>query len=158
RRNVHLPSDHPTRRSPDHPILSRLPKSMSAVHAVRFSTQAEQTMHRQQSLCAVFFLLAALSLAPAQQKARAGHVPAPSEFLGFEVGADRKLADYRQIVTYLKALAASSDRVEIQNLGKTTLGEEMVMAVISDPENLRNKEKHKEIAHKLADPRGLSPA
>src|SRR5499427_1983714 len=113
-------------------------------------------MHRQRNLCAVFFLLAALSLAPAQQKAKAGHVPAPSEFLGFEVGADRKLADYRQIVSYLKALAAASDRVEIQNLGKTTLGEEMIMAVISTPENLRNKEKYKEIARKLADPRGLS--
>src|SRR5215469_8104464 len=113
-------------------------------------------MHRQRSLCAVFFLLAALSLAPAQQKAKAGHIPAPSEFLGFEVGADRKLADYRQIATYFKALAASSDRVEIQNLGKTTLGEEMIMAVISSPENLHNKEKYKEIAHKLADPRGLT--
>ncbi len=113
-------------------------------------------MHRQRSLWTVFFLLAAVSLAPAQQKAKAGHVPAPSEFLGFEVGADRKLADYRQIAAYFKALAASSDRVQIQNLGKTTLGEEMIMAVISSEENLRNKEKYKEIARKLADPRGLS--
>src|SRR5260370_12046841 len=113
-------------------------------------------MHRQRSLWTVFFLLAAVSLAPAQQKAKAGHVPAPSEFLGFEVGADRKVADYRQIAAYIKGLAASSDRVQIQNLGKTTLGEEMIMAVISSEDNLRDKAKYKEIARKLADPCGLS--
>jgi hypothetical protein len=86
-----------------------------------------------------------------------GRVPRPSEFLGFTVGADRQLADYRQISSYLKAVAANSDRVEIQVLGKTTLGEEMIMAVISSPENLRNKEKYQSIARQLADPRALSP-
>jgi hypothetical protein len=84
------------------------------------------------------------------------HAPTPSEFLGFEVGADRKLADYRQVASYFKALRTASDRVEIEVLGKTTLGEEMFMAVISTPENLRNKAKYQEIARKLADPRGLS--
>jgi hypothetical protein len=94
----------------------------------------------------------------AQEKQKsAGHVPAPSEFLGFEVGADRRLADYKQISSYFKALTAASPRVEIQVLGKTTLGEDMFMAVISTPENLANKAKYKEIAHKLADPRGLTP-
>ena len=84
-------------------------------------------------------------------------IPTPSEFLNFEVGADRKLADYRQISSYLKAVAALSDRLQIQVLGKTTLGEEMIMAVISTPENLRNKEKYKTIARQLADPRSLTP-
>jgi Zinc carboxypeptidase len=91
-----------------------------------------------------------------QLKTTSGQVPTPSGFLGFEVGADRKLADYRQIASYLKAVAAASDRVEIQVLGKTTLGEEMIMAVISRAENLRNKDRYKEIARKLADPRGLT--
>src|SRR5215831_19447398 len=102
-------------------------------------------------------LLACLS-GPFALHAAPDKLPTPSEFLKFEVGADRKLADYRQISSYLKALAAASDRVQIQVLGKTTLGEEMIMAVISSPENLRNKEKYKEIARKLADPRGLSKA
>jgi hypothetical protein len=86
----------------------------------------------------------------------AAHVPAPSEFLKFEVGADRQLADYRQIASYFKALAATSSRLEYQPLGKTTLDEEMFMAVISSEENLRNKAHYKDIARKLADPRGLS--
>jgi hypothetical protein len=103
-------------------------------------------------------MLALVVVAAAKEKdqAKTGHVPTPSEFLGFEVGADRKLADYRQIAQYFKALAAASNRVEIQQLGKTTLGEDMFMAVISSEENLRNKDKYKDIARKLADPRSLS--
>jgi hypothetical protein len=104
------------------------------------------------------FVLALLLIATATQTfaQKNAHAPTPSEFLGFEVGADRKLADYRQIASYFKALAAASDRVEIEVLGKTTLGEEMFMAVISTPDNLRNKSKYQEMARKLADPRGLS--
>lgn len=84
--------------------------------------------------------------------------PSPSEFLGFTVGADRTLADYRQVAGYFRALDAASPRVELQVLGKTTLGEDMLMAVISSEENIRNLARIREIARKLADPRGLSPA
>jgi hypothetical protein len=89
---------------------------------------------------------------------RAAEVRSPSEFLGFQVGADRKLADYHQIVSYLKGLAAASPRVQIETLGKTTLGNEMVMAVISSEANMRNLPRIREIAAKLADPRGLGAA
>jgi len=70
--------------------------------------------------------------------ASAAKAPTPSEFLGFEVGADKKLADYRQIAKYFQALKAASPRVEIEVLGKTTLGEDMFLAVISSEENIRN--------------------
>ncbi|HEY6348554.1 MAG TPA: M14 family metallopeptidase [Candidatus Angelobacter sp.] len=113
-------------------------------------------MKKPRNFLAVSIFSAVLALTSAAQKPSA-HVPTPSEFLGFEVGADRKLADYRQIVSYLKALAAAAPgRVELEVLGKTTLGEEMIMAVISSPENLHNKARYQEIAAKLADPRGLS--
>jgi hypothetical protein len=111
-------------------------------------------MQKQRNIITCLVLSAILSLPSIAQK---GHVRTPSEFLGFEVGADRKLADYRQIVSYFKALsAAAPERIEIESLGKTTLGEEMIMAVISSPENLRKKDHYKEIARKLADPRGLT--
>src|SRR5208282_6409640 len=116
----------------------------------------EPMMLKLRSLLAGVLILVLSSFAEAQQKEKSGAVPTPSGFLGFEVGADRKLADYRQIASYFKALAAASNRVEIQVLGKTTLGEDMFMAVISTPENLANKAKYKEIASKLADPRGLT--
>jgi len=113
-------------------------------------------MLNRRSVFAGIAILWFVAGARAQQPKAAGHVPTPSEVLGFEVGADRKLADYKQITSYFKALAAASPRVQIEVLGKTTLGEEMFMAVVSTPENLANKAKYKEIAHKLADPRGLS--
>jgi len=113
-------------------------------------------MLKHRSLLGGVLILVLSSFAQAQEKAKSGTVLTPSAFLGFEVGADRKLADYRQITSYFKALAAASPRVEIQVLGKTTLGEDMFMAVISTEENLRNKAKYKAIAQKLADPRRLT--
>ncbi len=82
--------------------------------------------------------------------------PSPSELLGIPVGADRTLADWKQIVSYFRALDAASDRVSVETIGRTTLGEELILAVVSSPENLRNLPKIKETAHRLADPRGLS--
>jgi len=99
-------------------------------------------------------LLAAMYL-HAQQKPG---IPTPSEFLGFRVGADRQLADYKQIVSYFKALDAASDRIELENMGSTTLGNDFILAAISSEDNIKNKKKYQEIARKIADPRGLSDA
>jgi len=113
-------------------------------------------MQQHKRLILLFLVITLLPLHRSLAQKSAAHVPAPSEFLKFEVGADRQLADYRQIASYFKALAATSSRLEFAPLGKTTLGEEMFMAVISSEENLRNKAHYKDIARKLADPRGLS--
>ena len=99
---------------------------------------------------AIFLALIAISAQAAIQS--------PSQFLGFEVGADKNLADYKQIVSYFRALAATSPRVQVQDLGKTTLGEDFIMAVISSEANMRNLPRIKAIAKQLADPRGLSDA
>jgi len=98
-----------------------------------------------------------ISFVAAQAQKNAANIPTPSQFLGFEVGADRKLADYRQIVSYFKELAAKSPRIQIENMGPTTEGNEFILAAISTEENIKNIAKYKEIARKLADPRGLSP-
>ena len=88
----------------------------------------------------------------------AAQIQSPSQFLKMNVGADKTLADYTQIKSYLRALDAASPRVEVEVLGKTTLGDELIMAVISSEENIRNKETIKRQAKRLADPRGLSDA
>ena len=85
-------------------------------------------------------------------------IPAPSEFLGFQVGADRQLADYGQIISYLKKLESVSKKIQLEDLGPSTQGRPIILAAISSEENLKNKQKYQEIAAKLADPRGLSPA
>ena len=85
-------------------------------------------------------------------------VQSPSQFLGMNVGADRTLADYRQIVSYFRALAANSPRVQVESLGKTTLGEDFIMAVISSEANMRDLARIRKTARQLADPRGLGDA
>jgi hypothetical protein len=90
--------------------------------------------------------------------AQAATIPSPSEFLGMKVGADRTVADYRQILAYFKALDAASPRVEVEILGKTTLGEDLFLAAISSEANLASKARLQEIARKIADPRGLTDA
>src|SRR5262249_2991165 len=80
----------------------------------------------------------AAALALVASSSRANGVPTPSEFLKMPIGADRTLADYRQIASYFKALDAASPRVSMEVLGKSTLGEDIVMAVISSEANLRN--------------------
>ena len=98
---------------------------------------------------------AVLSLAAV---ARPATIPTPSAFLGMTVGADRTVADYRQILAYFKALDAASPRVEVEVLGKTTLGEDLFLAAISSEANLANKKRLQEIARRIADPRGLTEA
>jgi len=109
---------------------------------------------RARTVLSAFLLCSLLAPVPAS----AASAPSPSEFLKLPVGADRTLADWRQVVSYFRALDAASDRVEVTTIGRSTLGEEMILAAISSPENLANKERIKEVARRLADPRGLSEA
>ncbi|HZI63326.1 MAG TPA: M14 family zinc carboxypeptidase, partial [Thermoanaerobaculia bacterium] len=88
----------------------------------------------------------------------AAAIPTPSEFLGMTVGADRTLADYRQIASYFRMLDEASPRVALAELGKTTLGEDMIMAIISSEENVENLARIKEVSRRIADPRGLGDA
>ncbi|MCD9188764.1 MAG: M14 family metallopeptidase [Pyrinomonadaceae bacterium] len=83
----------------------------------------------------------------------AQNIPAPKDVIGFTPGDDRKLASWTSIVDYFKKLDAASDRIQFQEIGKTTMGAPFVYATISTPENLKNLEKYKEINAKLADPR-----
>src|SRR5581483_7054234 len=80
-------------------------------------------------------------------------VPAPKDVIGFTPGDDRKLAAWSQVVDYFNALAKTSDRVLVQEIGKTTLGRPFIYATISSPENLKNLNRYLEIQRKLADPR-----
>ena len=102
--------------------------------------------------------IAAAALFACSPAVSAEPIKSPSEFLGMSVGADRTLADYRQILAYFKALDAASARVELEMLGKTTLGEELFLAAISSEENIANKQRIQEIARRIADPRGLAAA
>src|SRR6185436_10063657 len=80
----------------------------------------------------------------------------PSAVLGFKVGEDRKLADWSQIVGYFKKLDAASDRVSVEEVGKTTEGLPFLVVTITSPANMARLEEIRAANLRLADPRGLS--
>lgn len=84
-------------------------------------------------------------------------IPTPEEYFGFKIGDDKKLADWPEIVEYFWKVAKSSDRVIVEDLGKTTEGNPFLLATISSPKNLKNIEKLRKIQLKLLDPEGLTP-
>jgi hypothetical protein len=81
----------------------------------------------------------------------------PRDFLGHEVGADKKLADYSQIMDYFKKLEAESPRLKLLTIGETTLKKPMIMAVITAEKNMADLARYTEITHKLRSARDLSP-
>lgn len=87
--------------------------------------------------------------------AKAAAIPAPADVLGFTPGDDRKLASWAKVVEYFQKLDAASDRVQFEEIGKTTMGAPFVYATISAPENLQRLNEYKEIQRQLADPRIL---
>src|SRR5271166_4716421 len=85
-------------------------------------------------------------------------VPTPESVLGHRPGDDFYLASYDESREYFRKLAASSNRIKLINVGKTTRGLDWEIAIISSPENLPSLDKYREISQKLADGRGLSDA
>lgn len=53
---------------------------------------------------------------------RAQNLTTPKEHFGFAIGDDYQLANYTQTEAYFKKLAAESDRVILQEIGKTEEG------------------------------------
>ena len=105
------------------------------------------------SLKSPLVLALALAFAPAIVGAQ---TQTPEQFFGFKLGTDGELARYPKVVEYLQHLAKTTDRITFELLGKTTMNNDYVLAVISSPQNLAKLERLTEINRRLADPRGLS--
>jgi hypothetical protein len=90
----------------------------------------------------VWFALCALPLLAAP--------PAPKAHFGFEPGDDYRLAGYEEVMSYLRQLAAASDRIRLVEFGRSSEGRPMIAAFLSDAANLRQLERWKEINRRLA--------
>ena len=86
----------------------------------------------------------------------AQQIPTPESVLGHRVGADFHLATFEESIDYFERLDAASDRLELRQVGRTSFGRPVYIALISSAENLRNVERHREIALRLAHPEGLT--
>ena len=63
-------------------------------------------------------------------------IKTPEEFLGYKVGADYKIADYETITEYFKHLSENSGKIKFEIIGKTSLGKDMFMAILSSEQNI----------------------
>jgi hypothetical protein len=72
------------------------------------------------------------------------------------MGADHFVLDWDKVVSYFTALQANSDRIRVEELGKSTEGRPFIAATIAAPETLRHLDHYREIQRRLADPR-LTP-
>ena len=98
-----------------------------------------------------FALTAFASSLPAQ-----GRITSPKEFFGHEVGADYYLSNYTQFSEYWRKIDRESNRMAVEEIGKSAEGRPQLMAVITAPENFKNLARYKEIARRLALAEGLT--
>jgi hypothetical protein len=116
---------------------------MTAVHRLRIRTLIA-------CACACACVVVA-STATAQP-----HITTPKEAFGFNFGDDYQLATYQQLADYWHTLERESDRVTVQEIGKTSEGRPHLMAIVTSPENRKNLARYKEISRRLARAEGLS--
>lgn len=88
--------------------------------------------------------------------ARSADVPTPEGHLGFRPGADYRLADWKTVVAYYRAVDAGSERVVVREIGASTEGRPYLVAFVSSAETIRSLDDYRGYQRRIADPRLLS--
>ncbi|MBQ7336658.1 MAG: hypothetical protein IJW92_09335 [Clostridia bacterium] len=83
-------------------------------------------------------------------------IKTPKEFFGKQPGDDRVMIHWNQLCAYYREVAAHSDKVLLEEKGKTSEGNDFLILYVSSAENLARIEEYRQISMTLADPRGLS--
>jgi hypothetical protein len=84
-------------------------------------------------------------------------VTPPQKFFGFQLGADRQIARWDKIVDYFQLLEKQGGgRMQVVNMGKSTMGHPFLLAIISAPKNVANLDRLRQVNAKISDPRGLA--
>jgi hypothetical protein len=108
----------------------------------------------------VTFLLVCVPDVAAQQdaapRAPVARVPSPEAVLGFRVGEPGRIATWDEVHGYFRRLAAASDHVSLEEIGRSVLGRPMLMAVITSPGNHGRLEEIRAGQARVADPRGAA--
>src|SRR5258707_13657254 len=152
------PTTTATARSSTFPRMTNALKSFSMVYRLyrsrpclgapgMFCLSPMKTLRRMPWTLSVFLAVAATAAAAP---------PSPESVLGFRPGADRQLADWTQIVDYFHRLDAASDRVTVEEVGRTTEDRPFLVAVITSEKNMARLDEIRRANLRLADPRGLS--
>ena len=65
---------------------------------------------------------------------------------GHNVGDDYFLANYQQLMAYWRKLEKESPRIQVEEIGKTSEGRPMLMAIITSPANHTKLARYKDIS------------
>ncbi len=84
------------------------------------------------------------------------HITSPNEQFAHNIGDDYFLANYKQLTDYWTKLDKESDRVQILSIGGTEEGRTQLVAIVSDPSNMRRLKLYQEIARRLCLAKGLT--
>src|ERR1041384_1908394 len=110
---------------------------------------------RMKTFVSLWLLMAVLSLLWSTRVA-AQTIPSPESVLGHKPGDDFYLANYDESRDCFRKLAASSNRIKLISVGKTTRGLDWEIALVSSPANLARLDRYKDISRRLALGRGLT--
>jgi len=102
------------------------------------------------------FILAFLAFVPLVSAQ--GQVTSPKQEFGFSIGDDYQLVNYTRLLSYWKKLDRESDRMSLVQIGTSSEGRPMVMAVITAPRNFKRLEAYKQTSKRLALAKGLTDA
>src|SRR5687767_3236580 len=107
---------------------------------------------KRSGLAGVALLAVLAAAAPTAQP----RITAPKEAFGFALGDDYHLANYKQIADYWRRLDKQSDRLLVEEIGKTAEGRPQLMAIVTSPANHKRLAHYKTIARRLALAEGLT--
>ncbi len=83
-------------------------------------------------------------------------VPSPRKHFGTIIGAAGVMHRTSDIYGYYRALAAATPRVRVETLGTTEEGREILIVAIAEEATMRDLDRYKAAAARLADPRRLT--
>ncbi len=89
---------------------------------------------------------------------QAQSLPRPQQFAGFPIGSDGNLVRWDRIVEYMRRAGATSDRILVEEIGKTTLDNPFLVVTVSSARNLARLDQIKAVQRRLAYPYDLSEA
>ncbi|MEO8075487.1 MAG: M14 metallopeptidase family protein [Acidobacteriota bacterium] len=86
----------------------------------------------------------------------AARLTTPIAEWGHNLGDDHFLVNYQQLISYWKKLENESPRVHVVDIGKSSEGRPMLMAIVTSPANYQRLAEYKRIASRLANAEGLT--
>jgi hypothetical protein len=84
-------------------------------------------------------------------------VTSPTEYLGYIPGTEGELTHSGTIYGYMRELARTSPRVEVEVLGETEEGREILLVIVADETGIEDLDELKAATAALADPRETDP-